>query len=354
MGAITRSKSITTKSVTSSTRKTTIVDSNSKLSQTSTENAKIIKKPKLSKPKPKLTKSTLDLEDLLTHITIPQDLSLPPKYIQDHTPEFIKGIQHILKIDPSLYPVIVHQNFKSFSSLIYTNVTMNENYNNSNDKENRIHTYWYSLIRSVIAQQVSGAAAKAIQTRFEGLFDGIPTPNKTLKFTPEELKSVGLSNMKVKYVQSISEAFNDPNNHLTRFEFYKQSKLDDILIELCKLKGIGIWSAKMFAMFTLEEMDVFAEDDLGIARGMARYLNKRPELLKQIKQECMNDEESQLLLKRKLKFANKTDSKRNWTPIHDAYVKYAAKRFLPYRSVFMMILWRLSSTNIDVLEKLDE
>ena len=42
--------------------------------------------------------------------------------------------------------------------------------------------------------------------------------------------------MKVKYVQSISEAFNDPNNHLTRFEFYKQSKLDDILIELCKLK----------------------------------------------------------------------------------------------------------------------
>lgn len=231
---------------------------------------------------------------------------------------------------------------------------MNENYNNSNDKENRIHTYWYSLIRSVIAQQVSGAAAKAIQTRFEGLFDGIPTPNKTLKFTPEELKSVGLSNMKVKYVQSISEAFNDPNNHLTRFEFYKQSKLDDILIELCKLKGIGIWSAKMFAMFTLEEMDVFAEDDLGIARGMARYLNKRPELLKQIKQECMNDEESQLLLKRKLKFANKTDSKRNWTPIHDAYVKYAAKRFLPYRSVFMMILWRLSSTNIDVLEKLDE
>lgn len=104
----------------------------------------------------------------------------------------------------------------------------------------------------------------------------------------------------------------------------------------------------------IEEMDVFAEDDLGIARGMARYLNKRPELLKQIKQECMNDEESQLLLKRKLKFANKTDSKRNWTPIHDAYVKYAAKRFLPYRSVFMMILWRLSSTNIDVLEKLDE
>lgn len=361
MGAITRSKSLTTKSVaTSPTKvttitKTTIVDSNSKLLQSSTGNAKINKKPKLTKPKPKLSKSSLDLEDLLTHITIPQDLSLPPKYIEDHTPEFIKGIYHILKIDPSLYPVIVHQNFRSFSSLTYTNVTMNENYNNTNiDKDNPIHNYWYSLIRSVIAQQVSGAAAKAIQTRFEGLFNGIPTPDKTLKFSAEELKNVGLSNMKVKYVQSISEAFNDPNNHLTQLEFYKQSNLDDILTELCKLKGIGIWSAKMFAMFTLEEMDVFAEDDLGIARGMARYLNKRPELLKQIKQECLNDEESQLLLKRKLKFANKTDSKRNWTPIHDAYVKYAAKKFLPYRSVFMMILWRLSSTNIDVLEKLDE
>ena len=105
------------------------------------------------------------------------------------------------------------------------------------------------MIRSVIGQQVSGAAAKSIQTRFEGLFNGdVPTPGKTLEFSAEDLRAVGLSNMKVKYVQSISEAFNDPNNHLTHLEFYEKSPLNEILVELCKLKGIGMWSAKMFAI----------------------------------------------------------------------------------------------------------
>lgn len=306
-----------------------------------------VKKPRLTKPKPKLAKTPLDLESLLTHIKVPEDLKLPQKYIDNHTQEFIRGIQHVLKIDPSLYPVIVHQDFTRFGSSIVTN--------NNDDEEDKIHKYWYSLIRSVIGQQVSGAAAKSIQTRFEALFDGaMPTPAKTLKFSSEELRSVGLSNRKVEYVQSISEAFNDPNNHLAQLEFYENSPLDEILVELCKLKGIGIWSAKMFAIFTLEEMDVFAEDDLGIARGMARYLNKRPELLKKIKSDTINDEETQLLLKKRLKFFNKNDSKRTWIPIHDGYVKYAARPFEPYRTVFMMILWRLSSTNIEVLEKLDE
>ncbi|RCK66717.1 DNA-3-methyladenine glycosylase [Candida viswanathii] len=306
-----------------------------------------IQKPKLTKPKPKLTKTSLDLEDLLTHIKVPEDLALPQKYIDNHSEEFIKGIKHVLKVDPSLYPVIVHQDFTRFGSVLYDE--------KKQDDKDKIHTYWYSLVRSVIGQQVSGAAARAIQTRFEALFEGaIPTPGKTLEFTAEELRAVGLSNSKVKYVQSISEAFNDPNNHLTQLDFYEKSPLDEILVELCKLKGIGIWSAKMFAIFTLEEMDVFAEDDLGIARGMARYLNKRPELLKKIKADSINDEETQLLLKKRLKFFNKTDSKRTWTPIHDGYVKYAARPFEPYRTVLMMILWRLSSTNIEVLEKLDE
>lgn len=337
MAPVTRSRS--TKVVVKTSSVETVID------KPSVAKPKITK-PKLTKSKPKLTKSTLDLESLLTHIKIPDDLKLPQKYIDNHSEEFIKGIEHVLKIDPSLYPVVVHQDFTRFGSAI-TEKKHNE--------ENKIHTYWYSLIRSVIGQQVSGAAAKSIQTRFEGLFNGdVPTPGKTLEFSAEDLRAVGLSNMKVKYVQSISEAFNDPNNHLTHLEFYEKSPLNEILVELCKLKGIGMWSAKMFAIFTLEEMDVFAEDDLGIARGMARYLNKRPDLLKKIKLDSANDDETQLLLKKKLKFFNKSDSKRTWTPIHDGYVKYAARPFEPYRTVLMMILWRLSSTNIEVLEKLDE
>ncbi|EMG46266.1 MAG1 DNA-3-methyladenine glycosylase [Candida maltosa Xu316] len=338
MAPLTRSKST----------KTTIVSTPTSTTTTTTITTKktITKKRQPLAKKPKLTKTSSDLEDLLTHISVPEDLSLPQSYIDNHTPEFINGIKHVLTVDPTLYPVIIHQDFTRFGSSVQKHKYADDG---------KIHTYWLSLIRSVIAQQVSGAAARAIETRFEGLFgDEIPTPEATLKFTPEELRAVGLSNMKTKYVQSISEAFSDVNNPLTKIEFYKESNLDDILTELCKLKGIGMWSAKMFAIFTLEEMDVFAEDDLGIARGMARYLNKRPELMKKIKQESADDEETQSMLKKKSKFASKSDSKRTWTPIHDGYVKYAARPYEPYRTVLMMILWRLSSTNIDVLEKVDE
>ncbi|CAI5758081.1 unnamed protein product [Candida verbasci] len=303
-----------------------------------------IKKPKLvAKVKPKLIKSHSDLEDLLTHIAIPKDLALPQEYINYHTSDFIEGIRHILKVDPSLYPVIVHSNFERF------------NINKVAKNNALIHDYWYNLVSSVIAQQISGSAAKSIESKFKQLFqDEIPTPAKTLSFTHEELRSVGFSNSKVKYVMDISEAFNDPSHKLTNINFYQDSRIEDIILELCKLKGIGPWSAKMFAIFTLEKMNVFAEDDLGIARGMARYLKIRPEYFKLIKNESANHEPTQLLLKRKTKFASKENSKRNWIPIHDAYVKYIAEKFSPYKTVFMMILWRLSSTNIDVLSKLDE
>ncbi|KAI5957904.1 MAG1 [Candida margitis] len=301
--------------------------------------------PKVPKNPPQLIKKT-DTSLIKQQVEIPSDLSLPQEFIDYHIPGFIKGVQYCIERDPSLYPIVVRENFSGFGSRGF-----DEKLSKADD--DRIHLYWYSLVRSVIAQQVSGAAAKSIEGKFKALFgdSSIPTAKATLDMSEEQLRSVGLSRPKVKYVHHISQVFADPQDKLTQLDFYRNAPIDEIYTELCRLKGIGLWSAKMFALFTLEELDVFAEDDLGIARGMAKYLEQRPEVLAGAKKEVANDEFKQAGLKKRSKFFNKSDSKRTWKPIHDVYVLHVAEKFKPFRSAYMMILWRLSSTNIDVLNK---
>ncbi|KAG5419129.1 MAG1 [Candida metapsilosis] len=321
--------------------------------------SKVKSKPK-PKPLPKTPKNPSQLVEKTdealklgqvqqdAQLEIPSDLTLPQEFVDYHTPGFIKGIEYCIKVDPSLYPIVTRENFTGFGSKAFDDKLAKAD-------DDKIHLFWYSLVRSVIAQQVSGAAAKSIEGKFKNLFQAkgepIPTAKATLGMTDEELKSVGLSRPKVKYVQHISQVFSDPNDNLTSLDFYRNATVDEIYNELCKLKGIGLWSAKMFVIFTLEELDVFAEDDLGIARGMAKYLEQRPHVLAKAKQEVAQDESKQAGLKKRSKFFNKSDSKRTWKPIHDVYVLHVAEKFKPFRSAFMMVLWRLSSTNIDVLDK---
>ncbi|CAK9439661.1 uncharacterized protein LODBEIA_P37610 [Lodderomyces beijingensis] len=319
--------------------------------KTSPQKGKVAKaKPK---PKPKapkspekiIQKSNKSIEQFLEKDNVPKDLALPQEFIDFHTPAFVDGIKYCIEKDPTLYPVATRQNFEGFGSKDF-----DEKLQKADD--NRIHFYWYSLIRSVIAQQVSGAAAKSIENKFKNLFgeNEVPTAEKTLRMSSEDLKSAGISGPKVKYVEHISQVFSDPKSTLCDLDFYQNANVEEIYEEVCKLKGIGIWSAKMFALFTLEEMDVFAEDDLGVARGMAKYLEQRPQILQQVKDAAKGDDAKQARLKKRSKFFNKESSKRTWTPIHDVYVLDVAEQFKPYRTAFMILLWRLSSTNVEALE----
>ncbi|ODV81147.1 3-methyladenine DNA glycosylase [Suhomyces tanzawaensis NRRL Y-17324] len=280
------------------------------------------------------------IEDVLGHIVIPEDHSLPQSFVDFHTPEFVKGIQHIVAIDPSLYPVIVHKNFTHFQRQSVPQLS----------DEDLIVSYWYSLITGVLAQQVSGASAKAVELKFRALFGDLKiNAHNTLKLTYDQLKSAGFSSQKLNYTLHISQVFDDPTSNLVKTQFYDESLLEEIVEELVKLKGIGMWSAKMFALFTLRDLDVFTYDDLGVARGVARYLGRRPQLLKEIKTHVHSSEELRALLKKRSKFEKK-DSRRDWVPLHDEYVKQVGLRFSPYQSPWMLVLWRLGSTNIEILE----
>lgn len=337
---VTRSK-ITVKSEANSIGVTTKVETIERVAKL----AKFTKKVKATtkvveiNESPRKKKLTKHIEELFPAVDVPHDLLLPQSFIDKHSPEFTKGIQHILEKDPSLYPCIVYQDFKAFHS---------EEKPAENEKET-ILRYWYALISSVIGQQVSGHAAKAIEGRFRALFSGKPTPSETLLKSPEELRGVGLLAMKHKYVLSISEAFTNPALKLVSIEFYENSTNEEIIAELVTLKGIGEWSAKMFSVFTLGELDIFAYDDLGVARGVARYLENRPKLLKEVRDGVQAVEELKLGLKKKGKFQTKS-LKRDWVPLHDQYVKFLGRMYSPYQLVFMLIMWRMASTNVEVLE----
>ena len=123
--------------------------------------------------------------------------------------------------------------------------------------------YFASLSRSIIGQQVSVAAARAIATRFEEQTD--LNPAKVTSLSEDQIKLIGLSRQKASYIMDLAHHFvADPDiyNHL-------ESQTDEqIISELTDVKGIGEWTAQMFLMFTLARPDVFAPADGGLQRAM--------------------------------------------------------------------------------------
>tara|TARA_Y100001968_G_scaffold3803_1_gene3332 strand:+ start:2119 stop:2739 length:621 start_codon:yes stop_codon:yes gene_type:complete len=129
--------------------------------------------------------------------------------------------------------------------------------------------YFEALVRSIVYQQLSGKAAATIHKRFKGLFnkDQNLSPSIVLEKSHDELSSVGLSSQKASYIHNIANAFKAeivPDNI--------ETISDDKVIEcLTTIKGVGLWTAQMFLMFTLNRPDVLPVTDLGIQKGFQLY-----------------------------------------------------------------------------------
>jgi DNA-3-methyladenine glycosylase II len=128
--------------------------------------------------------------------------------------------------------------------------------------------HYGALVRSIVGQQLSVHAARAIYGRLSARFeDRAPTPGEILADDPEELRSVGLSRAKVGFLRSLAEHVLDG-----RLELDQLGEMDDeqVIEELVAVKGLGRWTAQMFLMFHLERPDVLPVGDLGIRRAMER------------------------------------------------------------------------------------
>uniref|UniRef100_A0A060TCK5 ARAD1D43252p n=1 Tax=Blastobotrys adeninivorans TaxID=409370 RepID=A0A060TCK5_BLAAD len=264
--------------------------------------------------------------------------------------EFSKGLQYVLTVDPSLRPVIETSTFTPFLTETVASDTM---------------TCFQHLARGICAQQVSGAAAKSILAKFVRLFypdlepgtelGHFPTPKMVREKPLDTLRSAGLSARKAEYIWGLAEAF---SNGTISEEKLKTDDDDTVVDELVALKGLGPWSADMFLLFCLRRMDVFSIGDLGVQRGMANYIQQRPWIMQELKQvdwsiplDGLHSPGKSSRAKDRKLAKTKDGAKSKWK-VHDKRtMEWVAHQFRPYRSVFQMILWKLSSIDLDVLEK---
>jgi DNA-3-methyladenine glycosylase II len=125
-----------------------------------------------------------------------------------------------------------------------------------------------ALIRSVIYQQLAGAAANAIAGRLRGRFGGrFPRPERLLAACPAELREIGLSRQKAATLRAVAAAFADGslcNRRLRRMD-------DAAVVEaVTRIKGIGEWTAHMLLIFSLGSPDVLPVGDYGVRKGVMK------------------------------------------------------------------------------------
>ena len=125
-----------------------------------------------------------------------------------------------------------------------------------------------SVVRSIMFQQLAGAAARAIQRRFFALYgdeERTPAPVDILATTDEAFRGAGVSRQKTGYLRDLAQHCVDGT-----LDFDAMPALDDdeVIERLTAVKGVGEWTAHMFLMFELGRPDILPVGDLGVRKGM--------------------------------------------------------------------------------------
>ncbi|KAJ1980956.1 hypothetical protein H4R35_000910 [Dimargaris xerosporica] len=199
-------------------------------------------------------------------------------------------------------------------------------------------TPFASLAKAIIFQQLHGKAATTIYNRFVALFQStarsegadtkeairsqdlsganFPTPGEVRAMPMDTLRSVGLSQRKASYILDLAHKFDTKaidEEKLITLDSAEISKL------LCRVKGIGQWTADMFLIFYLKRLDVFPVLDLGVRRGMAVHFGL-------ISVESLGKKGAKVK-----------------EPSHDELTKLA-ECWRPYRSIASWYMWQLLDT----------
>jgi DNA-3-methyladenine glycosylase II len=131
---------------------------------------------------------------------------------------------------------------------------------------------FHSLAEAIVYQQLHGKAAVTIFKRFTALAGEPLTPEGILKLTDEQLRSVGLSKQKSSYLKDLAA-----KTAAGALDFSKLLEMSDaeVIEHLTQVKGIGVWTAQMFLMFTLKRPDVLPTGDYGVQAAMKKHYRKR-------------------------------------------------------------------------------
>jgi DNA-3-methyladenine glycosylase II len=189
-----------------------------------------------------------------------------------------RACAHLCAVDPKLQHVIYKHPCKHFSPEGLAEVV----------------DPFVALCSSIIAQQVSGAAASSIKRKFISLFypededtkgsshpitdpNRFPKPAEVAATPVPTLRTAGLSERKAEYIQGLAAKF--ASGELSA-QMLVEASDEELLEKLIAVRGLGRWSVEMFACFALKRMDIFSTGDLGVQRGMAAYVGKDVSKLK--------------------------------------------------------------------------
>ena len=123
------------------------------------------------------------------------------------------------------------------------------------------------LLSAIVSQQVSTASAAAIWGRMKAA--GLTGPRKIMWASDDDLRTVGLSRQKIRYARALAEARID-------FKGLRERPDAEVVATLTEVPGIGVWTAEIYAMFSLGRADVFAPGDLALQEA-ARVLYGLPQ-----------------------------------------------------------------------------
>jgi DNA-3-methyladenine glycosylase II len=157
-----------------------------------------------------------------------------------------------------------------------------------------------ALVDSIVGQQISNKAAISIRQRLEALC-GVITPQAISDLPEAEIQKCGMSFRKAGYIKSAAEAVLAGQLNLSELALMAD---DEAIAALVKLPGIGIWTAEMLLIFSLQRKRVFSFGDFAIKRGLCKLYGHKE------------------------------------MP-RERFEKYR-KRFAPYESIASLYLWHLA------------
>ena len=173
--------------------------------------------------------------------------------------------------------------------------------------------YFYALAHSIIGQQLSSKATNTIWSRVVELLEEDIKPEKLIKIESELLRKVGVSYSKIQSLKNLSKFFIDRH---VQDKYFECMDANQVIETLTAVKGIGVWTAEMFLIFSLGYEDVFSVNDVGLQRAIKWLynLNEKP-----------NKEK----------------------------IKQISSRWNPYRTYASLYLWEAINRNI-ILENIEE
>lgn len=126
----------------------------------------------------------------------------------------------------------------------------------------------HSLLRTIVGQQVSVAAARAMWAKLEAVYGSPPDLQRILTASDEELRSAGISRQKAGYARSLAQLILSKELDLANLP----ADDEEAIALLTRIKGIGRWSAEIYLLFAEGRDDVWPAGDLAVQISICRML----------------------------------------------------------------------------------